>query len=263
MDSLDFGVQSRANGLNTAYVSKPQGLRPVVDNVKLSQSRKAFDNDYCKTVQAYFAPNFIKSGEKPCSVTEYTAKLKAAGLQEGKDYEIIGRESDLSFGLDICLKDSFGRTKKVTSWENGLEADNFMGYDKYSYSGFDPSYKKISSYSRDNTLFYISETTAAIPQKDLTANEIDFSTKPKAYIEALKSRGISYEIKKSASKDNPQTFFVEILEPNFDSKRLTRWHIKEGKLASIIQDTIGEDENIQKRVVLKQDGISEVIHYFQ
>lgn len=266
MNGLDFSVQNRVNGLNSGYVSKPSELQHADNSPRATEKKRTFDKSYCQTVQAYFAPNFIKAGEKPCSVTEYIAKLLAAGLKDGKDFETKGRESGDNFGLDIILKDSFGRVKKCTSWENGLEAENFMGYDKYSYNSLDPSYKKISSYSKDNELFYIAETTSAIPQKDFTEDGISYEMKPKEYMAYLKSSGRDFQTVKEPLGVNGKDFKFIINEPVVNGSDIvlnsTQWLIRGGKLVSVCQDLLEENGNLIKQTAFYSDGSTEVTHYF-
>lgn len=263
MNGLDFGVQNRVNGINTGYVTRPQEFQPKAEPIQTAERKRTFDREYCQTVQAYFAPNFLKAGEKPCSVTEYNAKLLAAGLQEGKDFDLKGRDDGENFGLDIILKDSAGRIKKCTSWENGLESENFMGYDKYSYSELDPSYKKISSYSGDNKLFYIAETTKAIPQKDFTSDGLSFNTRPKDFIAELKSKGANFKVTKDFLGNGDRDFCITVKEQLPENgESLTQWFVQNGKLVSVCRDSLNESGNIQKRIAFYQDDSTEITRYF-
>ena len=263
MEGLDFGVNTRVGGVNNGYVSKPQDLQPVEKRLPVEKKR-TFDKSYCQSVQAYFAPNFIKAGDKPCSVTQYTAKLRAAGLVEGKDFEVKGHDSENDFGLEIIIKDCAGRDKKSTYWENGLEADNFAGYDKYSYNSLDPSYKKISHYASDNSLLDITETTKAIAQKDFTPDNIDFNTKPKEYAAKLKAEGRKFEASKETYGENNECLSYNIDEKNSDGslKQSTQWYLFEGKLNSVSQEYYDENECIQKRISFNPDGSTSMTHYF-
>lgn len=264
MQGLDFGVQNRVGSVNSGYSTKPQGLQPV-ETKKYSENKRTFDKTYCQSVQAYFAPNFIKAGEKPCSVTAYTSKLKAAGLVEGKDFEVKGFDTENSFGLDIILKDTQGRIKKSTRWENGLEADNFTGYKKYSYNPLDASYRKITNYSIDNKIEFISEKTNAIAQKDFTPEGLNINMNPKEYAEILKSKGKHIDVSEQNFGENLEnsTCIIDEFDENHMRTKSTLWYYENNALTDIEHCVFHDkSENVEKSLFFNPDGSTEMIHYF-
>lgn len=264
MESLDLGVQNRVSSTaNSAYITKPNGFQPV-EVKRNTDNKRTFDKSYCQTVQAYFAPNFIKAGEKPCSVTEYSAKLKAAGLKDGQDYEVKGYDTEYSFGLNVILKDTCGRVKKATRWENGLENENYLGYEKYSYNPLDPSYKKISSYSRDNKLEFVTEKTKAISQSDFTKEGLNINMKPEEYAEILKSQGKKVEIAEQRFGENLEdyTCIVEELDEKRGRIKGTSWYYENDNLIGVEHLNYDENENAEKSLYFYPDGTTEMTHYF-
>lgn len=262
MDSLDFGVQNRVNGINTSYATKPQGLQPVL-NKPQTGNKKSFDRAYCQTVQAYFAPNFIKAGEKPCSVTEYTAKLQAAGLHEGKDFEVKGYDAGESFGMDILLKDTMGRIKKSTRWQNGLEKDNYTGYKKYSYNPLDSSYRKVIDYSKDNKIESIEEKTKAIPQSDFTPEGLNIDMKPEEYAAILKSKGKNVEISEQTFGDNLENYTCTVEELDENRARLngTTWYYDNNELIGVEQLKYDDNESVDRSLYFSPDGTTSMTRY--
>ena len=264
MQSLDFGVQNCVGAVQSGYSTKLQGLQPL-ENKKYSENKRTFDKAYCQSVQAYLAPNFIKTGEKPCSVSAYTAKLKAAGLVDGKDFEVKGFDTENSFGLDILLKDTLGRIKKSTRWENGIEADNYTGYQKYSYNPLDRSYRKITNYSTDNKAEFISEKTSAIEQKDFTPEGLNINMKPEEYLEILKSKGKNAELTEQKFGENLEnsTCIVDEFDENHSRTKSTSWYYENNTLTDI-EHCVFDDksENVEKSLFFNPDGSTEMIHYF-
>lgn len=260
MNGLDFSVQNRVNGLNSGYVSKPSELQHADNSPRATEKKRTFDKSYCQTVQAYFAPNFIKAGEKPCSVTEYTAKLIAAGLKEGKDFETGGFDSEDNFGFYVLLKDSAGREKKKTFWINGLEAENYKGYEKYSYNQLDKSYKKTVAYSSDNKMKYSSEYTSAIPQENFTSEGLRFSTNPKTYAEMLKSKGKTPVLSKSVS-GSKKAYKADEYEENIRKNRVV-WVFDNDK-RSVVKKLIYDSDgiNIERSFSFMPDGSTIITRY--
>lgn len=264
MEGLDLGIKQRVNFTNSSPVTQPSDFEPAEKRRLLNNNKKSFDKNYCQSVQAYMAPGFIQSGEKNCSVKEYIAKLNAAGLKEGKDFEIRGSDSELNFELEITLKDLLGRDIKSTFWNNGLEAENYEGYYKYSYNPKDSSYKKTSAYTNDNKLKYISEITKSVPQKSFTQEGLEYSSKPKDYIANLKSQGKNFETSKEifGTGNEHKTYTIDIQNNKGNLEKSVQWYAVNGKLISVDQDFYDENELVQKRLSFYPDGSTEMTHYF-